>query len=160
MAKRRREDRRQSTDYKQMKVAITGASGFVGNRLVEKFYLEKLHDVRAIVRGNWGLAMPARFNLDWKVCDHFDVKELSRAFAGCEAVVHTALGAPYKEMAKAVYSAADRAGVRRVIILSSASVYNQNPANRITEDSPLPTKPTFRYNSEKIAADKAVRKLR
>ncbi len=143
-----------------MRVAITGASGFVGNRLVEKFYLEKLHDVTAVVRGTWGLAMPARFDLDWKVCDHFDVKELSRAFEGCEAVVHAAIGAPYKEMAKAVYSAANKAGVRRVVILSSASIYNQNPVPGITESSPLPEKPMFRYNSDKIAADRAVRRLR
>lgn len=143
-----------------MRVAITGASGFVGNRLVEKFYLEKLHEVTAVVRGTWGLAMPARFDLDWKVCDLFDVKELSRAFAGCDAVVHAALGAPYKEMAKAVYSAANKAGVRRVVILSSASIYNQNPQPGISESSPLPDKPRFRYNSDKIAADRAVRKLR
>ena len=143
-----------------MKVAITGASGFVGNRLVEKFYLEKLHDVRAIVRGTWGLAMPARFDIDWKVCDHFDVTELSRAFEGCDAVVHAALGAPYKEMAQAIYSGANSAGVKQVIVLSSASIYNQNPASGTTEDSPLPAKSMFRYNSEKIEADVAVRRLR
>ena len=143
-----------------MKVAITGASGFVGNRIVEKFYLGGIHEVTPLLRGTWGLALPARFDLPWKVCDHFDVNELSRAFAGCEAVVHAAIGSPFTEMAKAVYLAADRAGVRRVVVLSSASVYNQNPAPGTTEESPLPEKSAFRYNSEKIAADRVFRRLR
>ncbi len=143
-----------------MKVAITGASGFVGNRVVEKFYLEGIHEVTPLVRGTWGLALPARFDLPWNVCDHFDVDELSRAFEGCDAVVHAAIAAPFKEMAKAVYLAADRAGVRRVVVLSSASVYNQNPAPGTTEESPLPEKSAFSYNSEKIAADKMFRRLR
>ena len=143
-----------------MKVAITGASGFVGNRTVEKYYLEKIHEVVPLVRGTWGLALPARFDLPWKVCDHFSVDELSRAFEGCDAVVHAAIGAPFKEMAKAVYLAADRAGVRRVVVLSSASVYNQNPAPGTTEESPLPGRFAFSYNAEKAAADKTFRKMR
>jgi 2-alkyl-3-oxoalkanoate reductase len=143
-----------------MKVAVTGASGFVGNRVVEKFYLGKTNEVVPIVRGSWGLVLPARFDLPWRVCDHFDVNELTNAFKGCEAVVHAALGAPYKDMAKAVYQAADNAGVGRLIVISSASIYNQNPAPGTTEESPLPRDHLFSYNSEKIAADKAVRRLR
>ena len=142
-----------------MRIAVTGASGFVGNRIVEKFYLGNLHEVVPIVRGTWGLVLPARFDLPWRVCDHFSVADLSSAFEGCDAVVHAALGAPYKEMAQVVYRAADKAGVRRLIVISSASVYNQNPAPGTTEESPLPPS-LFRYNSEKIAADKAIRKLR
>ena len=143
-----------------MRVAITGASGFIGNRVVEKYHLEKLYEVVPLVRGTWGPALPARFDLPWKVCDHFVVDELSQAFEGCEAVVHTAIGAPFKEMAAAVYRAADRAGVRRVVVLSSASVYNQNPEPGTTEESPLPRKFAFSYNSEKAAADRTMRRLR
>lgn len=145
---------------KFMKVAVTGSSGFIGNRVVEQFYLGNIHEVLPVVHSYSSLALPARFNMTWKVCSHFDVESLSRAFEGCDAVIHTAFGSPLEKMSKAIYLAADKAGVRRLVILSSASVYNQNPAFGITEDSPLPLKPATPYNANKISADKIFHKLR
>ncbi|MCP9493829.1 MAG: NAD(P)-dependent oxidoreductase [Pyrinomonadaceae bacterium MAG19_C2-C3] len=143
-----------------MKVAITGASGFVGNRVVEKFFLENLHEVVPVVHSFSSLALPARFNMTWKVADHFSEQALSHAFDGCEVVVHAAFGSPLSAMSKAVYRAADKAGARRLVVLSSASVYNQNVLPGTTEDSPLPAKPATSYNANKIAADKLIRDLR
>ncbi len=143
-----------------MRVAITGASGFIGNRVVEMLHLGNIHELVPVVYSNSSLALPARFNLPWRVCNHFSADELSGAFLGCDAVVHAAYGSPAKKMAKAVYRAADKAGVRRVVVLSTASVYNQNPAPGITEDSPLPKDSATSYNSAKISADRAIRRLR
>ncbi|MGI8655333.1 MAG: NAD-dependent epimerase/dehydratase family protein [Pyrinomonadaceae bacterium] len=143
-----------------MKVAVTGASGFIGNRAVEQFYLGNMHEVFPLVHSYSSLALPARFNLPWSVCDHFDVGKLSKAFEGCDAVVHTAFGSPLGKMSKAVYLAADKAGVRRLVILSSASVYNQNPVPGTTEESALPSKPATPYNANKISSDKIFHRLR
>ncbi len=143
-----------------MKIAITGASGFIGNRIVEKFYLENIHEVVPLARSNSSLVLPARFDLPWGVCDHFNADDLSKAFDGCEAVVHTAIAGPFAKMAKAVYLAADKVGARRLVVLSSASIYNQNPIPGVTEDSPLPERSATGYNAGKIAADKMVRRLR
>ena len=60
-----------------MRVAITGASGFVGNRIIESFFLRNVHDVMALARSNSGLALPARFDLRRRVCDHFSVEEFT-----------------------------------------------------------------------------------
>ncbi|MCA1585210.1 MAG: NAD(P)-dependent oxidoreductase, partial [Acidobacteria bacterium] len=141
-------------------IAITGASGFIGNRILEMFHLGKVPGLIPVVHSNSSLALPARFALPWKVCDHFSVDELSRAFEGCEAVVHAAYGSPMKTMSEAVYRAADRAAVRRLVVLSSASTYNQNPQPGVTEDSPYPHKAATSYNAAKIAADRGIRRLR
>jgi 2-alkyl-3-oxoalkanoate reductase len=143
-----------------MRVAITGASGFIGNRIVEQFYLGKAHEVVPLVRSNSSLPLPARFDLPWAACDHFSAEALGGAFAGCETVIHAAFGTPLGKMSRAVYLAAERAGVRRVVVLSSASIYNQNPVPGTTEESPLPDKPETPYNANKIAADNVFRRLR
>jgi len=143
-----------------MRVAITGASGFVGNRVVEKFYLAGVHDVVPLVHSYSSLTLPARFAIPWAVCDHFEVEPLARAIEGCEAVVHAAFGSPLSKMSRAVYKACDNAGVKRLIVLGSASVYNQNPAIGTTEASPLPSQPATRYNANKIASDRIFRNLR
>ena len=53
----------------------------------------------------------------------------------------------------------DRAGVRRLVVLSSASVYNQNVSPGTTEASPLPKTLATSYNAAKIAGDDAIRAL-
>jgi nucleoside-diphosphate-sugar epimerase len=143
-----------------MKVAVTGASGFIGNRAVEEFFLRGTHDVVPVVHSYSSLTLPGRFGMPWRVADHFDVDALAEAFAGCECVLHAAFGSPLTPMSRAVYRAADRAGVRRLVVLSSASVYNQNVVPGTTEASPLPERPTTAYNAAKIVADDAVRSLR
>jgi 2-alkyl-3-oxoalkanoate reductase len=143
-----------------MKVAVTGASGFVGNRVVEELLLGGRHDVVPVVHSYSSLALPGRFAIEWQVADHFDADGLTRAFAGCECVVHAAFGSPLKGMNQAVYQAADRAGVRRLVVLSSASIYNQNVAPGTTEASPLPQTLATSYNAAKIAGDDAIRALR
>ena len=143
-----------------MKVAVTGASGFIGNRVVEEFLLRGTHDVVPVVHGFSSLTLPGRFGMAWQVADHFSVEALTRAFAGCECVVHAAFGSPLTRMSQAVYRAADQAGVRRLVVLSSASVYNQNVIPGTTEATPLPTQHATAYNAAKIVADNAVRALR
>ncbi len=143
-----------------MRIAITGASGFVGNRVVEKFYLAGLHDVVPLVYRYSSLTLPARFPISAKVCDHFEVEPLTRAVEGCDAVVHAAFGSPLSKMSRAIYKACDNAGVKRLVILGSASVYNQNPASGTTEESPLPGQPATRYNANKIRSDRIFRSLR
>ena len=138
-----------------MKIAIIGANGFIGSRLVEVFHLGGQHEVVAVVRQPCSLALPARFALDWRLGDALDAASLANALKGCDAVVHAALGDPAQiELMSAVLcAAAATAGVNRVVYLSSASVHGQNIAPGTTEASPLKTNFPLEYNNAKVRAE-------
>jgi len=145
-----------------MKVAVVGASGFVGMRIVESFILGKVAEVVPVVRSFSSLAVLSRFDLPWKVCDALDVSHLASAFSGCDAVIHAALGDPMQivSMADAIYAAAQQAGVKRIVALSSASVHGLAPAPGTTEESPLHDRHSSDYNNAKVRAERVMLKLR
>lgn len=124
-----------------MKIAIVGAGGFVGTRLIEHFHLarEASVSVTAVVRRPEGLARPARFAIETYVADPLDVDTMARAFSGCTAVVHCSMGdlALIERMPVAFCMAASAAGVRRAIYLSSAAVHGPNPSGGTNEKTPL-----------------------
>jgi 2-alkyl-3-oxoalkanoate reductase len=138
-----------------MKVAIIGASGFVGLRLIERFHLEGKAEVLPVVHAFRSLAVVARFSLPWKVADATDVNALAESLKGCDAVVHAALGDANQivGMAEALYPAAARAGVKRIVALSSASVHSLSPAVGTDENTPILTKQKSEYNSAKARAE-------
>jgi nucleoside-diphosphate-sugar epimerase len=140
-----------------MIVAIIGANGFIGTRLVEIFHLGDLHTVVPVVRRASSLALPARFALDWRIGDALDVPSLSAAFAGCNAVVHASLGDPrqIEAMPAVLCAAAAAAGVKRIVYLSSASVHGQAPEPDTTEDTPLHCHHAMDYNNAKVRAERA-----
>ena len=145
-----------------MRIAIVGASGFVGTRLVERFVLGRSAEVVPIVRSFSSLAVIARFELPWKVCDVKDSDSLASAFAGCDAVVHAALGDPGQivKMAGSVYAAAEKAGVKRLVALSSAAVHGLNPPSGTDEETPIHDRQSMDYNNAKARAEQVLRKAR
>jgi len=54
-----------------LKIAVLGANGFIGSRMVELLHLEGLVEVRPIVRTMYSLARLSRFNLDGHSVDYF-----------------------------------------------------------------------------------------
>jgi nucleoside-diphosphate-sugar epimerase len=140
-----------------MTVAIIGANGFIGTRLVEMFHLGGRHVVVPVVRRPAGLALAARFALEPRLADALDVASLTAALAGCDAVVHVALGDPRQiaAMPAVLGTAAAAAGVRRVVYLSSAAVHGPAPAPGTNEDSPLHCRHAMDYNNAKVRAERA-----
>ncbi len=145
-----------------VKIAILGANGFIGNRLVEIFHLEKLAVVRPIVRSYSSLALPARFDLDCRVADVFDPAALQQAFSGCDVVIHAIAGdrKTVCESPAISYQAAEQAGVKRLVYLSSASVHGQSPAPGTDEQSALIDRQVIAYNNWKVQAEKTLGHLR
>ncbi len=109
-----------------MKLAITGATGFVGSTLLD-LALARGHEVRALTRRD----QPPRAGAVWVRGDLADTAALADLTGGAEAVVHVAgvVNAPDKAGfvagnvtgTKAVLAAAAKAGVVRVVHVSSLS---------------------------------------
>lgn len=145
-----------------LNVAILGANGFIGSRAVERLHLGGGAAVRPIVRNVHSLARLSKFDLDCRVADGFDEEGLSRAFQGCDVVVHSIAGDRRTILGTLapVYRAAEQAGVRRLIYLSSASVHGQAPAPGTDETSPLSDRQPIEYNNTKVQAERKLRQLR
>lgn len=142
-------------------IGILGAGGFIGNRLVEMTALGNGPRPRPITRHAQALALARRFDLDCRVADGRDRAALAVALDGCDTVVHAIAGdsETIVNTIEPVYRAAEDAGVRRMIYLSSASVHGQSPAPGTTEVSPLSRRQPVAYNSAKIEAEARLRVL-
>jgi nucleoside-diphosphate-sugar epimerase len=142
--------------------AILGANGFIGTRIVEILALRELAEARPIVRNYWSLARASRFDVDARVADAFDREALQVAFEKCDVVIHAVAGDIKTILGTLapVYQAAQRAGVRRLIYLSSGSVHGQAPEPGTDETSPLNDRQVLPYNNAKIHAERTLAQLR
>lgn len=150
-----------------MTVVVTGASGHVGGNLTRALLAEG-RAVRALVhdgaRSLDGLAIE-------KVAgDVLDPASLDRAFAGAEVVFHLAArisitGDPDGRVraineggARNVAQAARRAGVRRLVHMSSIHALSPSPRDRaVDEERPLyETDDALAYERSKAAGERAV----
>ena len=143
-------------------IAIIGAPGFIGTRLVEVFYLGGVARVRPIVRQFTSLARLSRFELDCRMADARDEAALTKAFEGCDAVVNAAIGdaQTIEGIIEPVWKACVTARVRRLVYLSSGSVHGQAPAQGTDEMTPLSDQQWHWYNNAKVRAEWKLAELR
>jgi 2-alkyl-3-oxoalkanoate reductase len=118
--------------------------------------------VRPIVRNFSSLARLARFELDWRVVDLTDVPKLTEALQGCDVILHSIVGNEPVILGSIppVHEAARRAGIRRIVYLSSSAVHGLAPDASTTEETPLDDRQPFTYNNAKVRAEKLWAKLR
>lgn len=154
-----------------MKVLVTGGTGFLGRRTVER--LAKEHEVRLLVRSS---SSRERFppNVEFAVGDVTDRASLERAFAGCDAVVHAAalvkILAPREEFDRInigglenVLAAAQTAGVGRLVYVSSFIALGPTESGRggVLDESAGPADPQRRwindYERTKALSDRRAR---
>lgn len=142
-------------------IAVLGASGFIGNRLVEMLHLAG-STVIPIVRQPSSLVLPARFDLTPRIADAFDDRALTTAFAGCDTAVIAIAGDARTIVGSVipVYRAAEAAGVGRLVCLSSASVHGQAPPPGTDENTPLSVHQHVAYNNAKVRAERQLLRCR
>jgi nucleoside-diphosphate-sugar epimerase len=140
-----------------MKVAVIGASGFIGGHILRGLRAAG-DDARAVVRN------PRVFQNDpnRRIADASDVYALRDAIAGCEYVVDAVLGTNDVILGSLapLYAAAEALGVRRFVYMSSGAVHGLSPAPGTDETSPLSVRQAFAYNNAKVRAERKLRRLR
>jgi nucleoside-diphosphate-sugar epimerase len=140
-----------------MRVAILGASGFVGGHLLRGLRAAGI-EARAVVRNPRKLVGDP----DRRIADISDVYSVREAIVDCDAVVHAALGTNelIVQSIAPVYAASQAMAVRRLVYVSSGSVHGQRPSPGTNEDSPLHVRHVFAYNNAKVRAERKLRALR
>jgi nucleoside-diphosphate-sugar epimerase len=146
------------------RVLVTGATGSIGGRLVEYLVQREGADVRALVRTFANAPRIARFPVDMVAGDIRSAAQVDAAVAGCDVVFHCAFGtagdddarrAVTTEGTRHVLEAALRHRCRRVVHVSTTSVYGDPPDGEITERSPR-RRTGLAYGDSKIDAEALV----
>lgn len=111
-----------------MNVAITGATGFIGKRVVSKALQRKIN-LTILVRNNHDLDWKSSHQLHIKNCDYSDIDSLSSALSKVDVVIHLAADMRSERMYESTISltanlltAMDNSSVKRLVLCSSISV--------------------------------------
>ena len=145
-------------------IAVTGASGYIGERIVDRLLRED--GVAKVV----GIDIrPSPLENPKLVTVHQDItKPLAHVFTQhrVEGVVHLAFVLRQlrdREQSRRinvggasnVLWASEASGVRRIVLLSSATVYGAHADNQalLDEDTPLRPPPAFNYANDKVQVE-------
>jgi len=145
------------------KVFITGAAGYVGRNLARHFLARNVAVVAMVRNHNAGESLRQR---GAQIVEG-DIRnaDMASAMEGCDALVHTAADTDHGigterqtqtnvEGTRRVIAAADKAGIRRVVHLSSESVLaDGRPLVNVDETAPVPRRPAGNYSRTKQQAE-------
>jgi nucleoside-diphosphate-sugar epimerase len=132
-----------------MRIVIFGSGGFVGGWICEELSNRNDIEVVACVR-KWSSAVRlARRGLDIRQVDLEDFNELPAVLTGADVVVNAAMLLPSREpeLAMGLYAECVKAGVRRFIQFSSATVYGNSTGNI---DETVTPSPDSEYSRGKV----------
>ena len=121
-------------DLAGKKILVTGGTGFIGGRVVEKLVEERSSQVRVLLRNYLRALRIARYPIEMVRGDINDPNEVTRAAEGCDIIIHCAYGNSGDDESRRavnvvgtrnVLNAAVRARVKRFVHLSTVQVYGR-----------------------------------
>jgi len=149
-----------------VKIAITGASGFIGTRLTP--YLQDCgHDVVALVRSKEKTQHSNSTGIVTRICDITDRDSLKPALKDVQILIHLAALFNHPEASwddyyrvnvkgtKNVLEAAKQAGVQRVIHCSTGGVVTGSGKPPYSEQTPYAAPAWDKYETTKMEGEKA-----
>ncbi|WP_158971670.1 NAD-dependent epimerase/dehydratase family protein [Paraglaciecola sp. L3A3] len=145
-------------------IFITGASGFVGGRLVEVLAENTDITIYAGVNNPNNATRISRYNVNMVQFDLNDAEQLTRVLNGCDAVVHCAVGTAYGDNdliyrttvngTQNLLTACKQNNIKKIIHLSSLAVINmENNGKEITEQNCQPSTSQNIYAKSKLDAE-------
>ncbi|QUT05684.1 NAD(P)-dependent oxidoreductase [Sphingobium phenoxybenzoativorans] len=139
-----------------MKLAVLGAAGFIGQRIVTLLRAHGGYAVVPVTRRTTG-AIAHMVEADAR-----DEQSVTRVLQGCEAVIVSIAGSAdmIEDIVAPIYSASEKAGVSRIIYLSTGVVHGQAPDYGTDESSMLRHVQPFAYNLAKIRAEECLAAMR
>lgn len=144
------------TSSERKRVLVTGASGFVGGRVVEILQSSEKFQPVATIR-NWSrAARVARFPVDIRLGNLLDRESLRLALEGVHSVVHCAKADDYESIVTGTRNLLDMSaqqGVQRLVFLSTAEVYGNQVQGEVTETAPTEAQGNI-YGDSKIEAER------
>ncbi len=141
-----------------MRIAVFGASGFVGTALVERLLAEQRCEVLACINRVGSAWRLSRSRIPWRSVDILAPEQLTSALGGVTHVVNCTRGGSDVMLAglKNLLAASKAAQVKRFVHLSSISVYTPPAdARNLREDTPTNPEPGS-YGWEKLKQDDMV----
>lgn len=152
------------------KILVTGATGFLGKRLVELLG-QKGHPVRALARKLSNIEKLRKLNTEIFFGDVADMESLKPAFEGMDYVIHAAADTAGREKegqlstitgTKNIIDLCERFKIKKLIYISSCSVYgvaDYKTGQKVTEESALERFPMKRgfYSYAKLEAESIIR---
>ena len=161
-----------------MRIAVTGGAGYVGTELVKQLAvntdLEEIIVYDNLSRGNYNLFPDYPLNISQKVTfvngDILDSRKLEKIFDGIDIVYHLAANVttPYANTDPHLYEqvnhwgtadvgySAEKANVKRLVYLSSVSVYGASV--EMVNESTIPDPKTY-YGISKYRGEKHLEPL-
>jgi predicted dehydrogenase/nucleoside-diphosphate-sugar epimerase len=138
-----------------LRIAVIGAGGFVGSRLVAMGQLDAAISMLPVLRTFRGLARLGADGEKAVIVDTGNSADLAAAIEGCDAVVNATSGDTFRieDDTETIVKACRAAGVKRLIHLGSTIVFGRVEDSKTDDDSPPNTHAWNLYARNKARAD-------